>query len=454
MSKYYVDKTTLEMILGGQRSLLGSAKLREQDMVFVQQTQSFLTNFLADEAEITSADLSLVEDLAYALRNTSHGSAKKEAEVLLKKVLHKIERKRDIFNKLQNINFVAFVLNNKKMARELSPEELLTAQRTVLQDTSASPKFKTRLTQQLQSFALLQYAEIKSSRLAVMSNQEFIDVFNLRHKNVSAPQKNIVSKSPSQLSSQPAERKRSLFSFVKRAKDKVVKTFSNLKSNMKAFFYRHEAKFAIGSFALVGLLGYKLYKYSDSGSMYQSQYTYNNSYGDFKSQFSKDSAQSADFAKESKKLASQQIQETSVKTTAGNTATSAKKTILTGDYFDTSLEIHLKSKEKVQSLYDTIDALAEDGKIKFADGTNTKKYAHAFTMYQLIRPNSVESKKIQNLLNGGQENPELINHLVLKAKDNGTGVKPDNKSIKTSNFDMASKSLQQQHLKNLKSLSL
>ena len=159
-------------------------------------------------------------------------------------------------------------------------------------------------------------------------------------------------------------------------------------------------------------------------------------------------AKTADFVKEAQKMAV-----TENKTEESNSLSSSK-TQITGDYFDTSLEIHLKSKEKVQSLYDKIDALAEDGKIKFDNGTNTKKYAHAFTMYNLIRPNSVENQKIQNLLNGGQENPELINRLVLKAKDNGTGVKPDSPSIQTSNFDSANVALQQQHLKNLKSLSL
>ncbi len=453
MSKYYVNKSTLEMILGGQRSLLGHTRLHEQDMIFVQQTQNLLNNFLADEAQISSTDLSLIADLAYALRNTSHGEAKREAEALLKKILQKIELRQTTLSKLKDINFVAFTLNNKKMARTLSPEALLIAQKTVTKDKSVSIKLKTRLTQQLQSFALLQYAEIKSSQQAINANKEFIDVFNLRHKNVVIQQKNNVAKSASLPSPQPKKRN-SFFSFMKKAKDKVLKTLDNVRHNIKVFFYRHEPKFAVGSFALLALFGYKLYKSSDNGNMYQSQYAYNNSYNDFHAQKSQDSARCADFVKESKKLAAQQIQTSSVKTTVQTAETSSKKTTLTGDYFDTSLEIHLKSKEKVQSLYDKIDALAEDGKIKFDNGTNTKKYAHAFTMYNLIRPNSVENQKIQNLLNGGQENPELINRLVLKAKDNGTGVKPDSQSITTSNFDKASKALQQQHLKNLKSLSL
>ena len=70
-------------------------------------------------------------------------------------------------------------------------------------------------------------------------------------------------------------------------------------------------------------------------------------------------------------------------------------------------------------------------------------------MYQLIRPNSSEYKAIKNLLNGGSENVEKINQLVIDAGTKGQGVKPDNASIKTSNFDIAPKILQIQHIKNL-----
>lgn len=438
------------MILGGQRSLLGISKLHEQDLFFVQQTQNLLNNFLEDEAEVTYSDLSLVEDLAYALRNTSHGEAKHKAEALLKKILQKIELRQATLNKLKDINFVAFTLNNKKMARALSPEALLVAQKTVNQDQSASLKFKARLTQQLQSFALLQYAEIKSSKQAIDANKEFIDVFNLRHKNVVIQQKNNISKSSSFPDAKP-EKRNSFFSFMKKAKDKVLKTLDNVRHNIKVFFYRHEPKIAVASFALLGLLGNKLYKMSDNPSPYPYQ---NFGINTQKNQTPMadtaniSQAKTADFVKEAQKMAV-----TENKTEESNSLSSSK-TQITADYFDTSLEIHLKSKEKVQSLYDKIDALADDGKIKFDNGTNTKKYAHAFTMYNLIRPNSVENQKIQNLLNGGKENPELINRLVLKAKDNGTGVKPDSPSIQTSNFDSANMALQQQHLKNLKSLSL
>ena len=448
MSKYYVGKGSLEMILSGQRSLLGRAKISEYDKRYIQQSQDVLTNFLEEEAEIATSDLSLVEELAYALRNTSHGKERKNAEILLKKILHKIHERQEKLQKLKDINFVAFSLNNKKLAKTLFPEELLTAYKTVEKDSVSSLKFKTRLKQQLQSFALLKYAEIKPSALAVSANQEFIDTFNLRYKNVAIPTQTSLKQN---LSVKLPKKENKFFSFFKKAKEKVLDTLDNIRHNVKVFYYRNEAKIAIGSFALVGLFGYKLYKTVDNPSPYPYQ---NFGISTQKSQNSMADttniaqAKTADFAKEAQKMA---VTENKAEKSY---SLSSSKTQITGDYFDTSLEIHLKSKEKVQSLYDKIDSLAENGKIKFEDGTNTKKYAHAFTMYNLIRPNSVENQKIKNLLNGGQENPELINRLVLKAKDNGTGVKPDSPSIRTSNFDNASKVLQQQHLKNLKSLSL
>ena len=70
-------------------------------------------------------------------------------------------------------------------------------------------------------------------------------------------------------------------------------------------------------------------------------------------------------------------------------------------------------------------------------------------MYQLIRPNSQENKDFQSLLNGQSVDAAYINNLVIKAGTKGQGVKPDNNSITTSNFDQASSQLQMQHLHNL-----
>ena len=55
------------------------------------------------------------------------------------------------------------------------------------------------------------------------------------------------------------------------------------------------------------------------------------------------------------------------------------KTTISDNYYDTSLQIHLKSKQAVQSLYDQIDKLKAAGKLKMSEGLDTKRYAHSFT---------------------------------------------------------------------------
>ena len=88
-----------------------------------------------------------------------------------------------------------------------------------------------------------------------------------------------------------------------------------------------------------------------------------------------------------------------------------------------------------------------------SEGMDTKRYAHSFTMYKLIRPNSKENKAIENLLNGGAEEASYIDALVKQAGAKGSGVKADDNSITTSNFARASQDLQQKHLQNLRSFS-
>ena len=331
------------------------------------------------------------------------------------------------------------------MARNLTPEELLKAYQTITTNTQTSSRLTSRLEQQINSYALLKYAELKTSRRALSANKKFIDTFNLEHKKVTQISKSLVLMSDTSVAKDTPKSENKFIAFWNKAKNSISKKIDKMRHKIKKFYYKHEAKIAVASFALLGLFGYKMYNMTNNSSPYANNHSFSTN---VKSNTYNQMDKTADFTKEAQKLSSN----TPNKEVKQDTDT--QKTVITGDYFDTALEIHLKSQENVQNLYNKIDALAEDGKIKFADGMNTKKYAHAFTMYNLIRPNSVENKKIQNLLKGGTENPELINRLVLKAKDNGTGVKPDNKSITNSNFDMASKALQQQHLKNLKSLSL
>ena len=449
MQKEYCNSIALTMILNGQRGISRAYQNYAYNDVYSSQSFDLLNDYIQEKIEVNESDLSILEDIAYALRNTSFGKVKKEAETLLNIVLKKVEEKRIFLNKLRDCNFAAFLLNNKKLARNLNPEEFLILKQTLQNDTIHSQKLKLRLLQQLQSYALLKYGELKKDRLALNANRNFLTAFNFNYQRTSnLPSHNVKINKVSPSKTSDVHKKNKFGSFFRNIKYKISKSLDNVRHNLKVFFYRHELKFAIGSFALAGLFGYKMYKNADYAPHFQNaNFNYVSSVRAHNDTINNDTIKTADYTKEAILLKNSNSHSKIKKDIVS-------KTSITGDYFDTSLEIHLKSKEKVQSLYDKIDALAEDGKIKFDDGTNTKKYAHAFTMYNLIRPNSAENKIIQNLLNGGNENPELINRLVLKAKDTGTGVKPDNRSIKTSNFDNANFALQKQHLKNLKSLSL
>ena len=116
--------------------------------------------------------------------------------------------------------------------------------------------------------------------------------------------------------------------------------------------------------------------------------------------------------------------------------------------FDTSLKIILGEKARDQ-LYQKIDRLAQDGKIEYQDGTTREWYAHAFTMYDQLAPNSKENKDIKKLLAGKDVDKAYINSLVVKAGRTGTGIQATGTY---SAFDHAPKELQQQHIKSRKAV--
>ncbi len=116
--------------------------------------------------------------------------------------------------------------------------------------------------------------------------------------------------------------------------------------------------------------------------------------------------------------------------------------------FDTSLKIILGEKARDQ-LYQKIDQLMQNGKIEYQDGTTREWYAHAFTMYNQLAPNSGENKAIKALLAGKDIDKAYINSLVIKAGRSGSGIQATGTY---SAFDHASKELQQQHIENRKAV--
>ena len=438
-----------------------------QYQAIIRQSHTLIQDLLDNKIEIDPKDINLVEDLAYSLRRVMP----RRQQPQIKQYLHRIsalkqtvQQQQQHQQSLRNLSVVETTLNNKKQARNLSLTELMIIQQTL--QAAPTDKKTLRLKQQLDSYARLKYAELKSTESFNRLNpfhQEFVKSFDLTHVQIKQSVSTNTVANKTSHSSSIATPKIGLFS-------KLKTSFRNLGENIAQFGRRtadffetayHKGKnwVFIGVMAAASvMLGKGIYKEATYQYIPPSHPKTENTKAAQASVAdttkTKDFQQALAEQKDSVKPATQNKQKTPAVKVAQTTskvssATTPNQTQLSGDYYDTSLEIHLKSKAKVAALYHKIDSLAAKGLIKFSQGTNTKWYAHAATMYQLIRPNSQENKDFQSLLNGQSVDAAYINNLVIKAGTKGQGVKPDNNSITTSNFDQASSQLQMQHLHNL-----
>lgn len=441
----FMNTASLKMFFDAQKSVTygGSGSMNKY---ILAQSQDVLQGLADGSVEINASDIDLCIELARCYAKSVSGENRKMALDLLRKILAVGRKRQDILQKMENIHHVAYVLNHKKLAAQLSPEEMMVMSNTILQDKQNSPKFNQRLMQQLNSRALWKYASMSDKEICDSKiNQNFVQMFNLKHKSKSRHNNgNFRTITNAVLAQEPVVKKKSFMTRcaekIKNFKYNISTSLTKLKHKVAHFYRQHEYKIATFSFFLIGVGTYKASNYLEKE---QTKAAYNQ----IQSSYTHDDAKSADFSAERAKIMDAQKNDTQNKTEATVVDHSMR------DYYDTALLIHLKSVQAVQKLYHKIDSLAASGAIHFSQGTNAKRYAHAFTMYELIRPNSVENKKIQKLLAGEKVDAEYINSLVLKAGPKGNGVKPDNSSIKTSHFDQATKSLKLAHLANLKSVS-
>ena len=441
----FMNTASLKMFFDAQKSVTygGSGSMNKY---ILAQSQDVLLGLADGSVEINASDIDLCIELARCYAKSVSGENRKMALDLLRKILAVGRKRQDILQKMENIHHVAYVLNHKKLAAQLSPEEMMVMSNTILQDKQNSPKFNQRLMQQLNSRALLKYASMSDKEICDSKiNQNFVQMFNLKHKSKSRHNNgNFRTITNAVLAQEPVVKKKSFMTRcaekIKNFKYNISTSLTKLKHKVAHFYRQHEYKIAAFSFFLIGVGTYKASNYLEKE---QTKAAYNQ----IQSSYTHDDAKSADFSAERAKIMDAQKNDTQNKTEATVVDHSMR------DYYDTALLIHLKSVQAVQKLYHKIDSLAASGAIHFSQGTNAKRYAHAFTMYELIRPNSDENKKIQKLLAGEKVDAEYINSLVLKAGPKGNGVKPDNSSIKTSHFDQATKSLKLAHLANLKSVS-
>lgn len=441
----FMNTASLKMFFNAQKSVTygGSGSMNKY---ILAQSQDVLQGLADGSVEINASDIDLCIELARCYAKSVSGENRKMALDLLRKILAVGRKRQDILQKMENIHHVAYVLNHKKLAAQLSPEEMMVMSNTILQDKQNSPKFNQRLMQQLNSRALCKYASMSDKEICDSKiNQNFVQMFGLKYKSKSRHNNgNFRTITNAVLAQEPVVKKKSFMTRcaekIKNFKYNISTSLTKLKHKVAHFYRQHEYKIAAFSFFLVGVGTYKASNYLEKE---QTKAAYNQ----IQSSYTHDDAKSADFSAERAKIMNAQKTDIQNETEATVVDRSMR------DYYDTALLIHLKSVQAVQKLYHKIDSLAASGAIHFSQGTNAKRYAHAFTMYELIRPNSDENKKIQKLLAGEKVDAEYINSLVLKAGPKGNGVKPDNSSIKTSHFDQATKSLKLAHLANLKSVS-
>ena len=419
------NEKMLKMYIGSQLNVPYKYKSQSSQSynAINQQTSELLKQYASGERDINLNEEDLIKDLIRAYHYSSNPKQCLEAEKLQYAINKKIAYSKEKIKRLQNIGSLNSILNNKKEMRNLTSQEFIIALKT-LQNLSPQSRLRKNMEQRLKS-----HAQLKYKTMLEMHERDgiFEKEFNLSPKNIqkiNSINNNITPPTPT-----PKKNTNTFVAFFATGIEKIKSNAKKLKHKITRFYYKHLATIAIGSIATTAVVGGKLANMVTE----QSQSPYDAYYSNTPNNTSIESKQTtADFAQAAKHIKQ-----------------SANKTTIQGDYYDTALEIHLKSKKAVQNLYNKIDSLSQKGKIVFSHGTNSKRYAHAFTMYQLIRPNSSEYKAIKNLLNGCSENVEKINQLVIDAGTKGQGVKPDNASIKTSNFDIAPKILQIQHIKNL-----
>lgn len=385
-----------------------------------RQTAELLKNYLKRKVEITP---DAYEYLRLLIHEASR-SKRRELRILLRPAFRQLQidlkaqkQQQKHQQKIGDIKYITTLVNNKKRIKKAPADDLV----YIKQSLAAAPQPSVRkILDKLNSHGQQRLERIIRREEAVPANiDEFSRLFGTwRQQNILRHGKYTPA---------PRKEKVSLYYEVERRQKAF---WPKLLHNSKEFLIRNTKKIAvIGGILFAGLLAHKANKEITRAE--QEQVKYNTEIKTWENTTPQ---------KENKTIAAPQF-------TAPVKEQSATVNALEKAYknrFDTSLEI-LLGKEKRDNLYKQIDTLAEKGAIKYSGGTTREWYAHAFTMYDKIAPNSAENRNIRKLLGGEKQSLEYINNLVLQAGRNGKGVKGRGTH---SAYDRASKDLQQRHNAN------
>ena len=142
----YIGKSLLMLYFGSQKSVEHAhGALSEIDKDILQQTKDLLLQLADGKAQISAENIDLCIDLAYSYQHSVPYREREQATKLVKKIVVPLQQRLNDLNKLKNINQVAYVLNHKKLAAKLSPEEMLVMSQTIDDDETNSPKLNQRL---------------------------------------------------------------------------------------------------------------------------------------------------------------------------------------------------------------------------------------------------------------------------------------------------------------------
>ncbi len=433
----FEDDITMGMVIGSQRSIENKnpgsrRKYRNyynmMDISIEEQTGRYLSDYLATRDILSEKAYKNIHDLILASLYSSNQHLAAKAHQAMKK--WDVEQKecqqiKERKSKNQSINYISSVLSSKKKARSLASEDMIDMKEFL---DSLDTKQAKVLLNKLNSYGQAKIQNIIEHQEKVPENMsEFSRAFGTWN------QQNILQKAVPETKMPETSEKPQKTQKVQKQKKKIFFAgygLGQLFGKVRNVLVRSAKKIAIvGGIVLTALIAGKIGK-----NIIKSMKTDKTNIEVL--------SQTPTFETNNAKTAV-----SAFKAPALSSEKDSKEEALEKAYknrFDTSLEI-LLGKEKRDNLYARIDELARQGAIHYQGGTTREWYAHAFTMYDKIAPNSTENKNIKKLLKGGKLSAEYINNLVLKSGRGGKGVKG---SGTYSSYDRAPQDLQQRHTTN------
>lgn len=420
---YVIDEKTLETYIGAQMGVSGKydadTYFGSNALVVERQSAHFLKDYINNRVTLTPEAEQLLPDFLVVLKSSYYSPIKKllsKADNKYKAAIiarHKEEEKIKAF-----VSTKFSILQNKKAMAKMSSSDMLIIAELLEKEKGYSTK---RLKDKIKSFAELKITRTIKGEIPADKN-----FAKLAQKFGTPQQKDFVQKN---FSSVPTS-------------EEVALCSNDVKTKKHNGWFKRKWKAIKHGLVVAGIAAF---------SIIGGKFVLNNAGGntpDSKTDYLDKTEQSITPPKADKPaIAVKETQDTAASQefmTALDNLNKAYK-----DRFDSALEIHLGA-EKRDQLYQKIDKLAKAGKIQFKDGTTREWYAHAFTMYAQIAPNSEEGRTVARFLAGDDVKPDILNDLVIKAKRDGTGIQG---SGTNSNFDKASKKQQKQHLDNRRNVN-